>query len=218
MIMLLTLNAGWTDLLVYLFLGRIFVSFMSGNILFVGLGLAESNYALLESALIAILANFLGVSIGSVIVHRAPTRTVVGWRSLLARVLTVEWVLMLIFTVLLFASNPSQYQTQVSLLSLAALAMGIQGAIVISFDFPGIVANALTAVIILLGQTAGQDIDHASEDKDWRWTNQFRLGLILLYALGAIVVGLTSTSPLTKVVPLIITSVSILFTLAALTR
>ena len=61
MIMLLTLNAGWTDLVVYLFLGRIFASFMSGNILFVGLGLAEGNYALLESALIAILANFLGV-------------------------------------------------------------------------------------------------------------------------------------------------------------
>ena len=207
-------------MLAYLFLGRVFASFMTGNILFVGLGLSQHNYGLLESAAAAILANFGGVTIGSAIIHRPPvSRTLASLRSLFASALIVEWCFLLLFTILivLFSHDLSgNYEMQLTILVVAALAMGIQGAIVYSFDLPAVVANALTAVVIILGQTAGADIDHAGAKEDWKWTNQFRVGMILAYALGAIVVGTTSSSAVTKFIPLAISTISILFTLAAM--
>src|SRR5258708_26627867 len=49
----LTLAAGWTDALCYLILDRVFASFMTGNLLFVGLSLAQRNTALLLRAGVA---------------------------------------------------------------------------------------------------------------------------------------------------------------------
>src|SRR5258708_17563577 len=49
----LTLAAGWTDALCYLILDRVFASFMTGNLLFVGLSLAQRNTALLVRAGVA---------------------------------------------------------------------------------------------------------------------------------------------------------------------
>ena len=58
LILLLTLNAGWTDLVAYLFLGKTFASFMTGNILFVGLALAQANTELLTHDVVALLINW----------------------------------------------------------------------------------------------------------------------------------------------------------------
>jgi uncharacterized membrane protein YoaK (UPF0700 family) len=217
LITLLTFGAGWTDLLAYLFLGRVFASFMTGNILFVGFALSEGDYNLLGSALVAILVNFAGVAVGSLIVQRAPIlRTVAGWRSVLVRTLAIEWCLLFIFTVLILVTNMKGQGTGLFVLGIAAMAMGIQGGVVISFDIPGIVANALTAVVILLGQAAGQDIDHTEEQSAWKWKNQFRVGLLLTYAIGALIVGLTSSAAIIRAGPLVILTGSIVFILAVL--
>src|SRR5260221_599903 len=55
LLLLLTLTAAWIDMLSYLSLGRVFASFMTGNILFIGLGVAQGNSGLLIRALVAVL-------------------------------------------------------------------------------------------------------------------------------------------------------------------
>jgi len=47
------------------------------------------------------------------------------------------------------------------LLNFVGVTMGIQGAIVVAFEFPGVVANAMTAVVIVMGQRVGRGIVHA---------------------------------------------------------
>ena len=43
LIVLLTLTAAWIDMLSYPSLGRVFASFMTGNLLFIGLGAVQGN-------------------------------------------------------------------------------------------------------------------------------------------------------------------------------
>src|SRR5690349_18230385 len=50
LVLLLTLAAGWTDALSYVHLNKVFSSFVSGNILFIGLALAQGNGALFVRA------------------------------------------------------------------------------------------------------------------------------------------------------------------------
>jgi uncharacterized membrane protein YoaK (UPF0700 family) len=210
LILLLTLNAGWTDLVAYLFLSKIFASFMTGNILFIGLGLAQTNSELLIRAAVALLINFMGVTVGALVIHRAPLRrTALRWRNKIMLTLLVEWIFLLIFAMVWFSTSSLTQQnvTQIILLSLAAFGMGIQGAIVIAFEFPGVVANAMTGVVIVLGQRVGRGIVHSGLGGEWRWT----FLLPVLYALGAIAVALTSTSPLTPIFPFIISSVAIIY-------
>src|SRR5260370_18062657 len=73
-ILLVTLNAGWTDMLCYFSLGHVFSSFLTGNFLFIGLRLAQRNSGLLLRALVAVLVSFVGVTFGSFCLPRAPQR------------------------------------------------------------------------------------------------------------------------------------------------
>ena len=212
-ILLVTLTAGWTDMLAYFFLGHVFSSFLTGNILFIGLGLAQGNSGLLIRALAAVLVSFAGVILGSFCLQRAPQRqTEQTWRTTLVRTLLIEWLLFLAFAIIWrVTSNLSQQAgVQILLLCLAALGMGIQGALVEAFNFPGVVANALTGTVLTLGQRIAQSLSSPGlESQEWRWRNMFLVMLLLIYVGSAIVVVLTSASMLTPVVPVIVMTIAI---------
>jgi uncharacterized membrane protein YoaK (UPF0700 family) len=212
-ILLLTLNAGWIDTLCYLSLGHVFSSFLTGNFLFIGLGVAQGNSGLLIRALVAVLVSFVGVILGSFCLQRAPRRqTEPTWHNTLVRILLMEWLSLLVFAILWYVtSNLSQQEgVQILLLGLAALGMGIQGALIQAFNFPGVVANALTGTVLALGQRLAQALGHPGpESQEWRWGTLFRVILCLVYVGSALVVALTLASMLTPVVPMIIVTIAI---------
>jgi uncharacterized membrane protein YoaK (UPF0700 family) len=212
-ILLVTLNAGWTDMLAYFYLGNVFASFLTGNFLFIGLGLASGNSGLLIRALAAVLVSFVGVTLGSFWLQRAPPRrTEQTWRTTLVRTLLIEWLVFLAFAVLWRVTSDLSQQggVQILLLCLAALGMGIQGAIVEAFNLSGVVANALTGTVLALGQRLAQALGHPGpESQEWRWGTLFRVILCLVYVGSALVVALTLASMLTPVVPMIIVTIAI---------
>ena len=212
-ILLVTLNAGWTDMLCYFFLGHVFSSFLTGNFLFIGLGLAQGNGGLLIRALAAVLVSFVGVALGSFCLQRAPQRqTEPTWHTTLVRIILIEWLSLLVFAILWrVTSNLSQQAgVQILLLCLAALSMGIQGALVQAFNLPGVVANALTGTMLALGQCLAQVLGHPGpESEEWRWRTLFLVILLLIYLISAIAVVLTSASMLSPVVPVIIATIAI---------
>ena len=53
-------------MLSYLSLGRVFASFMTGNILFTGLGVAQGNSGLLIRALVAVLVFLVGAAFAAI--------------------------------------------------------------------------------------------------------------------------------------------------------
>ena len=119
--------------------------------------------------------------------------------------------LLLTFAIVWFATGSLNQQNVTQIILLAWLVWnGNSGAIVIAFEFPGVVANAMTGVVIVLGQRVGRGIVHSGLGGEWRWT----FLLPVLYAFGAIAVALTSTSPLTPIFPFIISSVAIIYVLS----
>src|SRR5712691_10915179 len=196
LLLLLTLNAAWIDMLSYLSLGRVFASFMTGNILFIGLGVAQGNSGLLIRALVAVLVFLVGVTFGSFCLERAPqqqTRT--AWHNTFVRYLLMEWLLLLVYAIIWRVTGNLSQQggVQVLLLGVAALGMGIQGALVWAFKITGVAADALTATLITLGQRLAQGLDHPGpESPEWRWSGMFLTLLCLIYVASAVVVALTS--------------------------
>ncbi len=213
LLLLLTLTAAWIDMLSYLSLGRVFASFMTGNILFIGLGVAQGNSGLLIRALVAVLVFLVGVTFGSFCLERAPQQqTGPAWHNTFVRYLLLEWLLLLVYAIIWrVTSNLSQQAgVQILLLCVAALGMGIQGALVWAFKIPGVVADALTATLITLGQRLAQDLDHPGpQSQEWRWSSMLMVLLCLIYVASALVVALTSAFILTPVVPVIVVTIAI---------
>jgi uncharacterized membrane protein YoaK (UPF0700 family) len=209
----LTLTAAWIDMLSYLSLGHVFASFMTGNLLFIGLGVAQGNSGLLLRALVAVLVFLVGVTFGSFCLERAPQQqSGTAWHHTFARYLLLEWLLLLVFAIIWrVTSNLSQQAgVQILLLCVAALSMGIQGALVWAFKIPGVVADALTATLIMLGQRLAQGLGHPGpESQEWRWSTMLMVLLCLIYVASAVVVALTSAFILTPVVPVIVVTIAI---------
>src|SRR5229473_8442494 len=100
LLLLLTLNAAWIDMLSYLSLGRVFASFMTGNLLFIGLCVAQRNSRLLILALVAVLVFLVGVTFGSFCLGRAPQQqTGPAWHHTFVRYLLMEWLLLLVYAI-----------------------------------------------------------------------------------------------------------------------
>ncbi len=213
LLLLLTLNAAWIDMLSYLSLGRVFASFMTGNLLFIGLGVAQGNSGLLIRALVAVLVFLVGVTFGSFCLGRAPQRqTGTAWHQTFARYLLMEWLLLLVYAIIWRVTSHLSQQAgvQILLLCVAALGMGIQGALVWAFKIPGVVADALTATLITLGQRLAQGLGHPGpESREWRWSSMFLALLCLIYVASALVVALTSAFILTPLVPVIVVTIAI---------
>jgi uncharacterized membrane protein YoaK (UPF0700 family) len=212
LILLLTLTAAWIDMLSYLFLGRVFASFMTGNLLFLGLGAAQANSGLLVRALAALLVFLVGVTVGAYCLERAPQKqTGTAWHNTFVRYLLMEWLLLLVYAVIWrVTSNLKEQGVQILLLCLGALAMGIQGALVMAFKIPGVVADALTATLITLGQRLAQRLGQPGpETGEWRRSSIFLALLCLIYVVSAFVVALTSAFVLTPAIPVIVLTIAV---------
>jgi uncharacterized membrane protein YoaK (UPF0700 family) len=213
LVLLLTLTAAWIDMLSYLSLGRVFASFMTGNFLFIGLGVVQGNSGLVIRALVAVLVFLVGVILGSFCLEQAPQQqTGPAWHHTFARYLLMEWLLLLVYAIIWQVTGNLSQQggVQILLLGVAALGMGIQGALVWALKIPGVAADAVTATLITLGQRLAQGLDHPGpESPEWRWSSMFLALVCLIYVVSALVVALTWAFILTPVVPVIVVTIAI---------
>jgi uncharacterized membrane protein YoaK (UPF0700 family) len=77
---------------------KVFASLMTGNVLFIGLAFAQGDVGLLVRAAIVLLVNFVGVTVGALVIHRAPLlRTARGRRNRIVITLLIERIFLLAF-------------------------------------------------------------------------------------------------------------------------
>jgi uncharacterized membrane protein YoaK (UPF0700 family) len=93
----ITAAAGWLDALALLYLGKVFVSFMSGNLLFVGIGAGNGDGGLVVRAGAVLGAFLVGTAVGARITG---SRLVPGTRRPLGRTLLLEAGLLAAFALL----------------------------------------------------------------------------------------------------------------------
>jgi uncharacterized membrane protein YoaK (UPF0700 family) len=156
----LTVSSGAVDAISFLALGKIFTAFMTGNIAFLGMGLAGHPGAPRIVSVLASMAGFAaGIYLATTIVkrssqsgaHEGEQATAVVWPRQTTFVLGISLLPHLCFLVIWFATNgqPSDNLIPV-LLAVWALAMGKQSAAARQLNVGGIFTTAATATFIFL--------------------------------------------------------------------
>jgi uncharacterized membrane protein YoaK (UPF0700 family) len=150
----LTAAAGWLDALAFLHLGKVFISFMSGNLLFVGIGAGDGDGGLVVRAGAVLAAFLVGTAVGARVTG---SRLVPGAQNPLGRTLALEAGLLAAFAVLwLVTGDPEgDAAATLALLVVGAAAMGLQAAIALAFHLPNVATVAMTATLAQLGALVG---------------------------------------------------------------
>ena len=155
----LTVSSGAVDAISFIALGKVFTAFMTGNLVFLGMGLARNSGApSISSVLVPMAAFGLGVYLATLIV--TPPQNVADgakeaarpvWAGRVTYALGISLLPHLGFVALWIANGGSPTGgTTLALLALWALAMGMQSAAVRWLDVGGIFTTAATATFIFL--------------------------------------------------------------------
>jgi uncharacterized membrane protein YoaK (UPF0700 family) len=153
----LTAAAGWLDALAFLYLGKVFISFISGNVLFVGIGIGEGEGGRPVRAAAVLGAFLAGAVVGA---RMTGSRVAPDAPGLLGRTLLLEAGLLALFGLLwAVAGDPADHSAEAyALLVVGAGAMGVQAAVALALHLPNVATVAITATLAQLGALAG-----------WRW-------------------------------------------------
>ena len=148
----LTVSSGAVDVISFLALGKIFTAFMTGNIAFLGMGLAGHPGAPRIVSVLASMAGFAGgVYVATKIVKRARRSAAVVWPRETTFALGLSLLPHLCVLVTWLATNGQPDDNLIPvLLAVWALAMGFQSGAVRQLEVGGIFTTAATATFIFL--------------------------------------------------------------------
>jgi uncharacterized membrane protein YoaK (UPF0700 family) len=156
----LTVSSGAVDVISFLALGKIFTAFMTGNIAFLGMGIARHPGA---PPIVSVLASMVGFAAGVYLAtkmikhmsqsaaHECEQATGVMWPRQTTFALGISLLPHLCFLVIWFATSGRPGDNLIPvLLAVWALAMGNQSAAVRQLNVAGIFTTAATATFIFL--------------------------------------------------------------------
>jgi uncharacterized membrane protein YoaK (UPF0700 family) len=178
----LAVSSGAVDAISFLALGKVFSAFMTGNIAFLGLRVANASAPGWVSILVSMAAFAVGVYLSAKVVK--PSEGSRMWSQRVTIALAASLPAHAAFLAIWFASNgqPSIDVAHV-LLALWGLAMGMQSAAVRTLHVEGVFTTAATATIILL----------VGDLTNWSTTVEERrrlAGVLVSLFLGATIGGL----------------------------
>ncbi len=143
-LLLLTFTTGLVDATSYLGLGHVFTANMTGNIVFLGFGIAGSGGLPVVAPLVSLAAFLLGAGAGGVVAKRMADHA----HRNLAWALAVEVVLIVVAAVMAAAIDirPDAVSGD-ALIALLALAMGVRNATVRRIAVPDLTTTVLTMTL-----------------------------------------------------------------------
>jgi uncharacterized membrane protein YoaK (UPF0700 family) len=169
----LTVVTGLVDAFSYLSLAHVFVANMTGNVVFLGFGLAGVGDIAIVASLVAILAFTLGAATGGrAAVHRAPHRG-----HLLAAAAATQAGLVTGAAVVAETAGVRGSTARLTLVGLLAVAMGGQNAIARRLAVPDLTTTVLTLTV------TGLVADATS------WSVRFRRLIPIVAMLGGALTG-----------------------------
>jgi uncharacterized membrane protein YoaK (UPF0700 family) len=143
-LLVLTFTTGLVDAVSYLGLGRVFTANMTGNIVFLGFGIAGSGGLPVVAPLVSLVAFLVGAGGGGILAARLAERQ----PDHLARALGIEVLLISVAAVLaaVIDVRPSALSGYV-VIALLALAMGVRNATVRRLGVPDLTTTVLTMTL-----------------------------------------------------------------------
>jgi uncharacterized membrane protein YoaK (UPF0700 family) len=197
----LTVSSGAVDAISFFALGKIFTAFMTGNLVFLGLGVADAGGPDVVRVLIALAAFAVGVFAASRIVEASSGSEV--WPRRVSAALGAALVAEAAFLAVWAATSgrPGTGSGHV-LAALMALAMGMQSGAVMALAVRGVFTTAATATIMFLMRDAAAGPRAAASERA-------RLaGVLVALSAGAAAGGvlLVHARPYAPILPLAATA------------
>jgi uncharacterized membrane protein YoaK (UPF0700 family) len=146
LLIVLTVSSGAVDAISYLGLERTFSAFMTGNLVFLGLGLVHGAAPEILPVVVALSAFAIGSYLGTRITDSQESSL---WPGGVSRALALTAILQLLFLIIWAqaAGQPGDMRVN-ALLALSGLAMGLQTAAVRSLEVKGIFTTAATFTLV----------------------------------------------------------------------
>ena len=147
----LTLSSGAIDSISFLGLGKVFTAFMTGNVAFLGMGIAGNTMPRVASVLASMIAFAVGIYLATIIQSSGEQKSDVIWSPRTTLVLGVSLLAHLGFVAIWFANSgrPDASLFPI-LLAVWALAMGLQSGAVRKLHVEGIFTTAATGTLMVL--------------------------------------------------------------------
>jgi uncharacterized membrane protein YoaK (UPF0700 family) len=160
----LTVSSGAMDAISYLGLGGVFTAFMTGNAVFLGIGIVRAGGPGFVRAIVSLAAFAVGVFLARRILR--PTIGSGLWPRRVSITLGVGLLLQAAFVAgwVATAGRPAHGTGTVeTLVALSALAMGLQSAAVMSLGVTGVFTTAATATLLYLVSDVADWVPPAEE-------------------------------------------------------
>jgi uncharacterized membrane protein YoaK (UPF0700 family) len=177
----LTFASGAADAIAFLGLDKVFTAFMTGNLVFLGLGLSGADGPNITRVLAALGPFAVGVFVAVRIVSRTkntslwprPVTVVLGLAAIAEAAFAIGWAVT--------SGHPSDAAGD-ALIAFSAFAFGAQSGAVMSLGVKGIFTTAATATVIMLARDEATAPETGVER---RRLAGVLLGLVLGAATGA---------------------------------
>jgi len=147
MVLVLTWAASAVDAISYLGLGHVFTANMTGNAVLLGVAIGQGQGLAALRSIIALAGFVVGVVLGAIIVQKGPQQT--DWPFAVTRAVLLEGIILGVFTIAWHLGAPGG-TTLYALITLSALAMGIQSAAIRHLKVPGIATTYITGTLTSL--------------------------------------------------------------------
>jgi uncharacterized membrane protein YoaK (UPF0700 family) len=178
----LSFSTGVVDMICFLGFGKVFAAFMTGNIVFLGLGAVSSVGPDVGRVIVTMLGFAAGVLFSAKLVTRLEGGAVEVWPRRVSMALAVVAAAEAVFLILwlAIAGHPSTAVGDV-MIGIFSVAMGIQMDAIRSLNVPEISTTAVTATMV----SFVNDLAHWSKSSpEDRW---LRPRIMLAMAVGAVV-------------------------------
>jgi uncharacterized membrane protein YoaK (UPF0700 family) len=148
LLLLLTFGTGLIDAISILGLGRVFVANMTGNVVFIGFALATAPGYSLWGSLVALAGFLVGAGLGSIAISRFGAHR----GKLFRNALMVQLALFLGALAISFTGGSDlPVALQLVIVTIGAIALGIQNAVVRHLGVPDMTTTVLTMTLTGIG-------------------------------------------------------------------
>jgi uncharacterized membrane protein YoaK (UPF0700 family) len=213
LLLALSFSSGVVDMICFLAFGRVFAAFMTGNIVFLGLGAVSSLGPDVGRVVVAMLGFAAGVLFSARLVKPVEDGAVDVWPRRVSIALAVVAAAEAVFLILwlVIAGHPSTVVGDV-MIGIFAVAMGIQMDAIRSLRVPEISTTAATATMV----SFVNDLAHWSKSSpEDRWLRpRIMVAMVVGAAVGALV--LVHARLYAPIIPLVATVTVIVVALVAL--
>jgi uncharacterized membrane protein YoaK (UPF0700 family) len=144
--------SGWLDGLTFVVLGTVFVSAVTGDLVQLGISVADSEWSGLLVLVAALAAFMAGTVLAVLLTRRAGGR---AWPGPVHRPLLVHAAVLIVLGAIWTAIGDPQPRSGEAVLvaAVAALAAGVQGGVFLGLGIRG--ANAVTVTVVMMLLVAG---------------------------------------------------------------